>query len=105
LRSTKKPIVEKIVFTEEQQADIDAIIAGRPVKAVVDSLIKRGWNTQQWQDKRIKQSKGSIQHQLKKEYYGGTCLRCAEWPDYKVLYDVDGGWLREFYCEKHLPKF
>lgn len=100
----KKPIVTKIEFTKEQQADIDAIKQGRPVKAVVDKLVSKGWNIEKYTVSRTKQSSQNMHAKLKKEYYHGIC-KCGAWPVYKVIKDVGGATLREWYCEKHLPKF
>jgi hypothetical protein len=99
-----KPIIEKIEFTKEEQADIDALLAGRPLKATMDKLTSIGWDAELWASKR-KRSRQSTYDLLKKKYYHGICLLCSDWPDYKVLIDVGGAQRREWYCEKHLPKF
>ena len=76
------------------------------IGSVVDRLTHKGWNIQNYTERRTKQSPNNIYHTLKKNYYGGTCLKCNSWPYYTVLIDVgDGATVRRCYCEKHLPKF
>ena len=42
-----------------------------------------------------------FENRLKKEYYRGLCHHCGVFPDYKVIYKMDGITLLEYYCEEH----
>jgi hypothetical protein len=36
--------------------------------------------------------------------YGGICCLCAELPQYKFLYKMDGITLVEYYCSRHFTE-
>ena len=42
---------------------------------------------------------------LRELYRGGLCCICGGWPDYKVLYDLEGAKRVERYCQKHYDQW
>lgn len=69
-----KPKIEKIKFTKEQQQQIDKLLK----ESTFEQLSRR---------KLL-------------QFYGGSCCICGQWPDFKVIYDVDGAKRIERYCKK-----
>ena len=80
--TNNKPIIQKIVLTEQQQQEVQDLI-----------------NTKDYRTGSA-QGKRKI---IKDNYYHGYCHRCYDWPDYRVLYDYDGIKLVEYWCSKCMP--
>jgi hypothetical protein len=99
---TTKPIVEKIVLTEDQKQEAERILLGKPTKVMVETWYKSG--TKQMSERSYRA--GSMHGRkdiVKKNYYHGLCHICQDWPTYKVIYPLDGAKLLEYFCSKHFP--
>lgn len=44
-----KPKIEKIVFTQEEQEEINCLLEGRPTKEMIEKKKKRGISIVNWQ--------------------------------------------------------
>jgi hypothetical protein len=97
-----KPIIEKIILTEQQQQEVNDILDGKPTRIMVEIWQKR--DIPQMSERSYRP--GSIHGRkdiVKKNYYHGLCHRCQDWPLYKVIYPLDGAKLVEYFCTKHFP--
>jgi hypothetical protein len=99
---TDKPIVEKIVLTEEQQQEVRDILDGKPTKVMIERWkgARKQMNMKSYRPGSIKGRKDIV----KKYYFKGLCHICHDFATYKVLHDYDGAKLVEYYCEKHFDK-
>jgi hypothetical protein len=94
------PIIKKIEFTKEQLDEIDKINKGIPVPRVKTITNKNGSTYDLTYNKRFSYELG---RKRLAALYGGLCILCAKYPDYKVSYDVgdkiQGAKLIQRYCE------
>jgi len=83
-----KPIITKIVITEEQQEDIKHIL-----------------ETNGYGKKRLPSAQSGYAFRLIRAKYfnNGLCHNCGKFPSYKLSYRLEGITLLEFYCDAHLP--
>jgi hypothetical protein len=83
----KKPIIEKITFSPEEQEEIDAIKDSRPAPKQIKAWKARGYNlTRNYNLGNNKRKKKGLQQR----FYHGLCLNVHELPDFKIIFDVDG---------------
>lgn len=99
--NNNKPIVSKIEFTEEQKIEMDNIKKGIRAPTTKIRTNKNGYQTEYQTSSKQPLSEMQRRDKLHKLYYGGTCVLCGQWPDYKVSYDRDGAKKIERYCLKH----
>lgn len=85
-----KPIFQKIIFSKEEQEEMNIILEG-----------KRNKYTKHLTPISTEYKKKL----LKQQYYKGICGLCSELPEYRVLYDMGGATLLENYCEKHFKEY
>jgi hypothetical protein len=97
---TSKPIVEKIVLTEEQQQEVKDILEGKPTKVMVQIWQRRASPQMSERGYRPGSVKGR-KDIVKKNYYHGLCHICQDWPTYKIIHPLDGCKKIEYFCEKH----
>jgi hypothetical protein len=72
-----------------------------PLKETVEKLEAKGWNVDAWLKRKPSSNSNYRNKLVRKHYYqNGICCHCAGWPDYKILFDVGGAYLKEFYCGK-----
>jgi hypothetical protein len=83
-----KPTVTKITFTKEERQEIDSILERKTHRNTGHYPISSEY--------KIK---------LANQFYGGYCHVCRDWPSYKVLYDMNGAKLKEFYCLDHFKQY
>ena len=97
-----KPEITKIEFTEKEQDIIKKINEGQPVQSVRTKVSKDGIKTDI-----ITHTRFTYMTAKKRLFslYGGLCCICGKWPDYKVLYDVEGAKRVERYCQIDLDKW
>ena len=100
----KKPIpkIQKIELTEDDKEDIKRIIEGKPSKDKVKRWEERGHFNYE-RHYRPSQLETRIKA-VREKYFGGLCKICHKFPLYRVVYDMSGAKLLEFYCEQHLDK-
>ena len=99
-KNKPKPEIIKIQFTEEEQAEMNAILANRPTAKQIAAWKTRGFNLTR------NYSLGSERGRkkaLQQRFYHGLCLKCHELPDYKVIWHLDGVGVVQHYCSNHLP--
>jgi hypothetical protein len=96
-----KPVITKIEFSQKILDEIDKIKKGEPVQSVRTKVSKDGIKTDI-----ITHTRFTYMTSKKRLFslYGGLCCICGTWPDYKVLYDVQGAKRVERYCQKDLDK-
>lgn len=89
-------------MTPEQLEIIDKINKGQPVQTIRTIENKKGV-------KRDIVTTHRFTYTMAKkklvEIYGGSCCICGQWPDYKVLYDVEDAKRVERYCQKDYHKW
>ena len=81
----KKPVIKKFTFSKEEQNEIDRVKKGEPVEKIKIVTNKRGFQYE------LKSSKYLTAETARRKlfgFYGGQCIVCKQWPDYKVTYDV-----------------
>lgn len=79
------PIIKKIEFTAQEQDEIDRIKKGEAVPKVKTIINKNGSTYDVTFNKRFSYELG---RKRLIELYGGVCISCGKWPNYKVTYDV-----------------
>ena len=93
-----KPIIQKIKFTKEQQQEIDLINKGERVPTIRTIIEKKtGKRRDIVYNHRFTYAMG---HKRLRELYTGLCCVCGQWPDFRVIYDVEGAKRVERYCQK-----
>jgi hypothetical protein len=95
--NNKKPIIQKIKLTKEQQEIADKLTKGipPPTKKIITS--KAGYTYEYTTNQGFSRI---IAKKRLTEIYGGVCCCCGNWPDYSVLYNLEGAKRVERYCEK-----
>jgi hypothetical protein len=96
-----KPVIHKIQFTEEEQAEIKAILAGAPTAKQIKRWKERGLTIKK------NYNVGSIfgrKKLLQRKFYHGLCVVCKELADNKLIFNIDGAGVVEHYCRRHLPE-
>jgi hypothetical protein len=104
--TNNKPVVEKITFSKEDQEDIESIKVGKPTRHQIQRQLNwRGsdLDVDKWIKHRIPTTMMQRKDILKKKYFKGVCHVCQGWPSYKLLYNIQGAILKEFYCSEHIP--
>ena len=92
----------KIKFTPSIQEEIDLINKGELVPTVRTVRDKKtGVKRDIITNHRFTFSGGISRF---KKLYGGFCSICHAWPLYKVMYDMDGAWLVERFCQECFDK-
>ena len=101
----KKPVIKKIEFTSEELDEIDAINKGQTVPKTRTVTTKNGSTYDVTYNRRFSYLSG--QNRLI-ELFGGRCILCSKYPDYKVSYDVgdkdQGAKLIQRYCQPCFSK-
>jgi hypothetical protein len=80
-----KPIIKKIEFSKEELDEIDKINKGQAVPKVRTLTSKNGSEYDVTYNKKFSFHLG---RKRLLELYGGHCILCAKYPDYKVSYYV-----------------
>jgi hypothetical protein len=100
-----KPTIKKIEFTSEELEEIDKIKKGQAVPKVRTLTSKNGSEYDVTYNKRFSFHLG---RKRLLELYGGICILCGKYPDYKVSHDVgdknQGAKLIQRYCQKCFSK-
>ena len=99
----KKPKIEKIKFTPEQQQEIEKINKCERVSTIKTIINeKTGVKRDIVYNHRFTFEMG---RKRLREIYDGLCCVCGQWPDFSVLYYFDGAKRIERYCQKHFDLF
>jgi len=100
-----KPIIKKIEFTKDEQDEIDKIKKGQAVPKTRTVSNKSGSTYDVTYNKRFSFHLG---RKRLLELYGGICILCGNYPDYKVSHDVSskeqGAKLIQRYCQTCFTK-
>ena len=101
-----KPIIKKIEFTKDEQDEIDKINKGEAVPKVKTITNKSGSTYDVTYNKKFSFHLG---RKRLLELYGGHCILCAKYPDYKVSHNVgdktQGAKLVQRYCQECFSKW
>jgi hypothetical protein len=99
---TSKPIIQRIKLSKEQQEKADNLKQGiaTPTKKLVTN---KAGHTYEFTSNRV--FSRMVAKKRLTAIYGGPCCVCGNWPDYKVLYDVDNAKRVERYCQTCYSKY
>jgi hypothetical protein len=98
-----KPTLEKFNLTDEEKQDIKDTMDGKPTKALIEKWYKRGWSPVNKKNYNAGSIEGRIKSIRKKYFKSGIC-KCGNFPDFKLIYKLDGASLREYYCDECFDK-
>src|SRR4029078_4820300 len=100
------PIIKKIEFTAEELDEIDKIKKGEAVPKTKLVTTKNGYSYEFTTNRKFSFSVG---RKRLIELYGGVCISCGQWPNYKVTYDVSdqkqSAKLIQRYCQTCFSKW
>jgi hypothetical protein len=85
-----KPTIEKITFTEQEAQEIKSILESKGNK---------------YTKGRTPASPEYLKKKVKAKYYKGICGLCSDFPEYRVLYNMDGAILKENYCTQNFKQY
>jgi hypothetical protein len=99
------PIIKKIEFTSEELDEIDKLNKGKAVPKTRTVTSKNGSTYDVTYNKTFSFHLG---RKRLLELYGGLCILCGNYPDYKVSHDVSskeqGAKLIQRYCQACFSK-